>query len=144
MMLKYASFMEYISSFLLQYRDHIQRFGRYISVWSLMLGVNLLLVWLLVYFFHLEHLTAISIAFVLESISTFSLQREWTFRSTVGVKKWYMRFVVVWFYSLLLILGVTYVLMHFLSFQYLWARTVSTMVAGLFGYFLDLKITFRV
>lgn len=124
--------------------EHIIRFVRYITVGAIMLILNLLLVWGFVQFWDMHYLVASSFAFLLESVAAFYANRRWTFQTTTGFRSGYMRFMTIAFYSFLLVLLVTYGLVHFLAFHYVWARTVSTVVTGFIGYFLDMKITFRV
>lgn len=127
-----------------QRHEHIVQFIRYLTIGSIMLVVNILLVWAFVQFWHMHYLVACSIAFVLESVLAFFANRRWTFRSSTEFKRGYMRFLTIAFYSFLIVLMVTYGLVHYLAFHYIWARTASTIVTGFIGYFLDLKITFRV
>lgn len=127
-----------------QKNEHIVQFIRYILVGSIMLIVNLLLVWYFVQFWDMHYLVASSIAFVFESIAAFFANRRWTFQSTTEFRHGYMKFLTIAFYSFIVVLFITYGLVHFLAFQYLWARSASTVVAGFIGYFLDMKITFRV
>jgi len=48
------------------------------------------------------------------------------------------------FYSTLLILLITYGLTQYFALQYVWARTSSTVIMGVIGYILDMRIAFRV
>lgn len=140
---KFLSMTQYLLRFA-QRNERIIQFLRYISVGAIMLILNLLLVWYFVRFWGMHYLLASSIAFVLESVAAFFANRRWTFQTTTEFRHGYMRFLTIAFYSFIVVLFITYGLVHFLAFQYVWARTASTVVAGFIGYFLDMKITFRV
>ena len=127
-----------------QRHEHIIQFVRYILVGSIMLLLNLIMVWYFVQFWHIHYLVGCSIAFVLESVVAFFANRRWTFQSDTQFKHGYMKFLTIAFYSFLIVLFITYGLVHYLAFHYVWARTVSTVVMGFIGFFLDMKITFRV
>lgn len=129
---------------LAQKNEHIIQFIRYIVVGAIMLILNLLLVWYFVRFWDMHYLIASSLAFVFESIAAFFANRKWTFHSSTHFRHGFMRFLTIAFYSFIVVLFITFGLVHFLAFQYVWARTASTVVAGFIGYFLDMKITFRV
>lgn len=124
--------------------EHLAQFARYVAVGTLMLLLNLIMVWGLAQFWHLHYLVACSIAFVLESVLAFFANRRWTFRTSTRFRHGYMKFLTIAFYSFLVILIVTYGLVHYLAFHYIWARTVSTVITGFIGYFFDMRITFRV
>lgn len=125
-------------------RHHIKQFGRYTFAGVLMLLANLLLVWFFTRFFGLHYLFSCAIAFIVESFIWFYVNRKWTFKSQVHFKKGYMRFFIVAMYSLLAILFITYALIHYLAFDYIGARTISSVVAGVIWYIIDLRVTFRV
>lgn len=124
--------------------ERIVQFVRYVTIGAIMLLVNLLLVWIFVQFWHMHYLVASSIAFFIESIAAFFANRRWTFHTSTQFRHGYMRFLTIAFYSFLAVLIITFGLVHYLAFHYVWARTVSTVVTGFIGYFLDMKITFRV
>ncbi len=109
-----------------------------------MLLANLLLVWFFTWFFGFHYLLSCAIAFIAESFIGFYVNREWTFRSSIHFKRGYIRFLIIALYSLIAILFITYGLITYLAFHYVWARTISSIVTGIIGYVLDLKITFRV
>jgi len=92
----------------------------------------------------MHYLFASSFVFILESFLGFFANRAWTFRTTTKFRHGYIKFLTIAFYSFLFVIFVTFGLVHYLAFHYVWARTVSTIFSGLIGYFFDLKITFRV
>ncbi|MEI6712042.1 MAG: hypothetical protein WCK88_08005 [bacterium] len=55
-----------------------------------------------------------------------------------------MRFVIIGFYSTVIMLFITYGLTHCLALHYVWARTASTVIMGICGYFMDMRLAFRV
>ncbi len=122
----------------------IKQFIRYISVGWLMLGINLIIVWFLIEFAQLQYLLACGIAFVLESLAAFFVNKYWTFQSHVSFRSGFKRFFVIGFYTTILILFITYGLTHYLALHYVEARTASTVVMGIIGYFLDMRMSFRV
>ncbi len=123
---------------------HLKQFSRYTFAGVLMLIANLLLVWFFTRFFGLHYLLSCTIAFIAESFIGFYVNRKWTFKSSIHFKKGYFRFLIIALYSLIAILFITYGLITYLAFHYVWARTISSIVTGIIGYVLDLKITFRV
>lgn len=127
-----------------QRNPHIIQFLRYLMVGSIMLLLNLMLVWYFVRFWDMHYLLASSLAFILESFAAFFANRRWTFQTNTAFRQGYMRFLTIAFYSFVVVLFITFGLVHFLALQYVWARTASTLVAGFIGYFLDMRITFRV
>ncbi len=136
-----------MSQYLLHFshrHQHIVQFVRYVSIGGIMLVLNLVLVWIFVQFGDMHYLVASGIAFVIESVAAFFANRKYTFKTNTHFKHGYMRFMTIAFYSFLAVLIITYGLVHFLAFHYVWARTFSTVVTGFIGYFLDMKITFRV
>lgn len=136
-----------MSSYLLHFsrkHERIVQFARYISVGGIMLVLNLFLVWIFVAFLDMHYLIASGFAFIVESVAAFFANRKYTFKTDTHFKHGYMKFLTIAFYSFLAVLIITYGLVHFLAFHYVWARTFSTVVTGFIGYFLDLKITFRV
>ena len=136
-----------MSQYLLHFsrkHEHIVQFVRYISVGGIMLILNLVLVWLFVRYFGMHYLVASSFAFMIESVAAFFANRQWTFKTDTHFRTGYIRFLTIAFYSFLAVLFITYGLVHFFAFHYVWGRTVSTLITGFIGYFLDLKITFRV
>lgn len=136
-----------MSQFLLHFshqHERLVQFIRYITIGGIMLVLNLLLVWVFVQFSHMHYLVASGIAFVIESVAAFFANRKYTFKTNTHFKHGYVRFMTIAFYSFLAVLIITYGLVHFLAFHYVWARTFSTVVTGFIGYFLDMKITFRV
>lgn len=126
------------------HKHHIYQFSRYSFAGFLMLVANLILVWFFTRFFWIHYLISCAIAFIAESFIWFYVNRHWTFRSSVHFKKGYLRFLIIALYSLLGILFITYALIHYLAFHYVWARTISSVITGIVGYVADLKITFRV
>ena len=125
-------------------RRHIQQFLRYISVGGLVLGVNLLIVWFLIQFFQTQYLLACGIAFMVESLIAFFINKYWTFDSKISFRSGFRRFFIIGFYTTILILFITYGFTHFLSMHYVSARTSSTVIMGVIGYILDMRIAFRV
>jgi putative flippase GtrA len=123
---------------------HIRQFSRYTLAGILMLIANLLLVWFFTRFFGFHYLFSCAVAFIVESFIGFSVNKRWTFKSQIHFKKGYFRFLIIALYSLIAILFITYGLITYLAFHYIWARTISSVVTGIIGYVLDLKITFRV
>lgn len=123
---------------------HIRQFSRYTFAGLLMLIANLLLVWFFTRFFWLHYLLSCAIAFIAESFIGFYVNREWTFKSSIHFKRGYIRFLIIALYSLIAILFITYGLITFLALKYVWARTISSIVTGIIGYVLDLKITFKI
>lgn len=109
-----------------------------------MLAINLLIVWLLITFFGTQYLIACAIAFALESLVAFFVNKYWTFGSEVSFKVGFRRFIVIGFYTTLVILFITYGFTHYLSMHYVPARTTSTVIMGIIGYFLDMRLAFRV
>ncbi len=126
------------------HQEHIIQFIRYVAIGGIMLIVNLMLVWAFVQLWNMHYLLASSIAFLLESVLAFFANRKWTFRTSIGFRHGYVKFLTIAFYSFFVVLLVTFGLVHFLAFHYVWARTVSTVITGFLGYFLDMKFTFRV
>jgi len=55
----------------------------------------------------------------------------------------YPRFVTIAFYSTIIVLLITYGLTDYFALEYVWARTISTMIMGTCGYFLDMRVAFR-
>ena len=125
-------------------RHHIQQFIRYFTVWIIMLGISLFIVWIFTGIFGLHYLTSCTIAFVLESIAAFFINKHWTFWSDMSFRKGYPRFVTIAFYSTVLVLLITYALTDYFALEYVWARTISTMIMGTCGYFLDMRVAFRI
>ncbi len=123
---------------------HVRQFGRYTFAGGLMLLANLILVWFFTRFLGMHYLLSCSVAFIIESFIGFFVNRKWTFRSSIHFKKGYFRFFIIAIYTLIVILFTTYALIHYLAFHYVWARTISSVITGIMGYILDLKITFRV
>jgi putative flippase GtrA len=109
-----------------------------------MLAINLLIVWFLIRFFSTQYLIACAIAFALESFIAFYINRYWTFHSEISFSVGFRRCVVIGFYSTLAILCITYGFTHYLSMHYVSARTASTVIMGIIGYFLDMRFAFRV
>ena len=126
------------------HKHHIHQFSRYTFAGFLMLAANLILVWFFTRFFGVHYLFSCAIAFIAESFIGFYVNKRWTFRSSVHFKKGYLRFLIIALYSLIAILFISYALIHYLAFHYVWARTVSSIITGIVGYVADLKITFRV
>lgn len=123
---------------------HVRQFCRYSFAGFLMLAANLILVWFFTRFFGVHYLLSCAIAFFAETFIGFYVNRKWTFRSAIHFKKGYMRFFIIAIYTLIAILFITYALIHYLAFHYVWARTISSVITGVMGYVLDLKVTFRV
>ena len=143
MYMKYFSF-DFFHTHRRRLRRHIRQFLRYISVGGLMLGVNLLIVWLLVQFFWTHYLLACGIAFVVESLVAFFVNKSWTFGSQISFKKGFKRFFIIGFYTTILVLFITYGFTHYLAMHYVSARTTSTVIMGVIGYFMDMRLAFRV
>jgi putative flippase GtrA len=74
----------------------------------------------------------------------FIVNKTWTFKTDTKFLQGYIKFLTIAFYSFLFVLFITFGLVHYLAFHYVWARTVSAVLIGFIGYFLDMKITFRV
>lgn len=123
---------------------HVMQFFKYIIVWGIMLIFNLMLVWIFMKFLDFSFITSSSIAFVLESIVAFFVNRSWTFKSDIHFLKGYFRFFTIALYSFIFVMISTYCMIHLLDIQYLSSRTISTFVAWFLGYLLDLRISFRV
>lgn len=141
--MKYLSY-DFFHTHRRRFRHHINQFLRYMSVGGLMLAINLLIVWFLITFFGTQYLIACAIAFALESLVAFFINRYWTFGSKVSFKVGFRRFIVIGFYTTLIILFITYGFTHYLSMHYVSARTASTAIMGVIGYFLDMRLAFRV
>jgi|GEM_PF-1070904 len=127
-----------------RFHRQIKQFLKYIIVGGLMLGVNLALVWFFIEIGNMSYLLACGLAFIVESLAAFSINKYWTFRSPISFRVGFKRFFVIGFYTTLLILFVTYGLTHYLAMHYVEARTASTVVMGMIGYFLDMRMSFRV
>lgn len=123
---------------------HIMRFSRYLAVGGVMFFINILLIWMFVEGGHMNYLIAASLAFIPETLAGFYINRHWTFKTNTWFRTGFFRFLTIGLYSFLFVLVLTYGFIHFFAFHYVWARMVSTMISGFIGYFLDLKITFRV
>jgi len=124
-------------------QHHIRQFIRYISVWGIMLGISLCIVWIFTGIFGFHYLTSCTIAFILESIAAFFINKYWTFGSDMSFWHGYPRFVTIAFYSTIIVLLITYGLTDYFALEYVWARTISTMIMGTCGYFLDMRVAFR-
>lgn len=97
--------------FLLHFSDrheHIVQFVRYVTIGSIMLVVNLLLVWAFVQFWGMHYLLASSIAFIIESVAAFFANRKYTFKTTTHFKHGYVRFMTIAFYSFIAVLVITF------------------------------------
>lgn len=125
-------------------RRNLHQFFRYMSVGWLMLGINLLIVWVLLQFFWVQYILACGIAFLLESLAAFFINKYWTFDSKISFKVWFRRFMMIGFYTTIIILFITYWFTHYLSMHYVEARTASTVIMWVIGYFLDMRLAFRV
>ncbi|MFA6080390.1 MAG: GtrA family protein [Candidatus Gracilibacteria bacterium] len=122
---------------------HIHQFIRYLTVGGIMLSISLFIVGVFTGIFGLHYLTSCGIAFILESIAAFYINRYWTFGSDVSFRHGYPRFVTIAFYSTVIVLLITYGLTDYFALEYVWARTISTMIMGVCGYFLDMRVAFR-
>jgi len=91
-----------------RFRRHMNQFLRYISVGGLILGINLLIVWILIRFLGMQYLLACGIAFTIESLVAFFINKYWTFSSEVSFRSGFKRFFLIGFYSTIVILFVTY------------------------------------
>lgn len=122
----------------------IKQFIKYVSVGGFMLIINLAIVWCLIEIYHMQYLLACSIAFTVESLAAFFINKYWTFRSHISFRSGFKRFFLIGFYTTLVILFITYGLTHYLAFHYAEARTTSTVIMGIIGYFIDMRLSFRV
>jgi putative flippase GtrA len=127
-----------------RYRRHGLQFLRYMLVGGVMLFVNLMLVWMCITFFGWHYLVATSVAFFAESLVAFFANRRWTFQTNTPFHPGYVKFITLGFYSFIVMLFCTYGFVHFLAFHYVWARTIATVIGGMIGYVLDLRVTFRI
>lgn len=141
--MKYLSY-DFLHIHRRRFRHQIQQFLKYISVGGIILAVNLALVWFCIEIWNMGYIPACSVAFIVESLAAFFINKYWTFRSPISFRSGFKRFFVIGFYTTLLILFATYGLTHYLSFHYVEARTASTVIMGVIGYFLDMRLAFRV
>jgi len=123
----------------------IQRFFKHTVVDAFVLALNLLFVWVLVES-GLYYLWAVAIAFFLASILSYVGNRTWTFDGVVSTSPLggYMRAFVVAIAVLCFIEIMMWLAVEYLGLNYLVARALIAIIAGLCGYVLDAAFSFGV
>lgn len=117
--------------------------GLYYFVSAIAFIINLSIYGSLIYYGHVYYLYAATIGFVIQNILDYISERIWVFNKTrVRPMRGYVRSLGVALTVLLIILALTYVGVHMLLLNYLWARILAGVIAGIANFILDKKITF--
>jgi len=108
------------------------------------IALNLMLLWLLVEWFHVRELPAAALAFVVANSFQYAFGRAWIFRGTErGVTSGYFYFFVNAGIGLFITLTLYAAFLEFTSIHYLVARIIVSVFAGLTVFLLNAILNFR-
>ena len=123
----------------------LRRFFRYFSVGGSTFAFDLLLLFLLIDVAHVQYLVATGVSFLIALTTNYVFSRKFVFRGTLrSVHSGYGIFLLIAFSGLAIVEFTMYQLVGQYQWNYLVARIVVGAFAGLWNYFLNLYVNFRV
>lgn len=121
------------------------RFLRYSVIGITTFAFDLLLLFLLIDFFHMHYLLATALAFIVAISINFLMSRYTVFHKTERhIAHSYLFFVFFATVSLILITGFMHFLVSVLGLHYAPSRIVIAGCVGVLNYIMNLKVTFDV
>jgi putative flippase GtrA len=119
-------------------------FGRNTVASFFAFGIDIALLWTLVEFAGLTYLPAAAFAFLFAMSIHYILSRIWVFKqSQRGLATGYLYFLINAGIGLVVTLGVFWALINILDVQYLIARVIASIIAGLLVFFLNAVFNFK-
>ncbi len=110
----------------------------------LVFGVGLIVLWLLVQRFAVDKVVAAAISFIVANSLHYVLGRVWIYRGTErAVGKGYVYFLVTGVLGLAITTGLFAALLQWTAINYLIARVLVSIVAGLVMFVLNATLNFR-
>jgi putative flippase GtrA len=121
---------------------HLQRIAVYAGVNTLCLPCNIGLAWILTTH-GLHYILATIAGFMLHVLLAFSLNRTFTFRSSVSARNGLAKSAIVAITGVFVAVAVTALCVEVVGLSFLASRILAMFVAGLWDYVLDSQFTFR-
>lgn len=107
--------------------------------------IDIAIVWFLTEIFHFHYLVSIIIGFATITILNYTIGRTIIFKGTrQNLFKGYAIAFSVAISTLIVILGFTWLLVNWVKLHYLVARIIAAIIAGIWNFFLDSKLTFKI
>jgi putative flippase GtrA len=124
---------------------YITRLLRYSSIGGIVVLLDLLVLFILVEFFHIFYLMAAALSFIVAHSSNYFVQREWGFKDTKeGVKRGYFYFIFFGIIGIFSTLGLLAFMVEYVGLHYLFARWLVALIVGTLMFFFHYRITFRI
>ncbi|MBU0466862.1 MAG: GtrA family protein [Nanoarchaeota archaeon] len=128
----------------MQFPNIIKRFAKYTIFSSGAFWFDLLLIFLLVEFIHLQYLVAATGGFVIAHSLNFALNRKWNFHETKeGVGKSYTSFIIFGFLCLAFIIVSLGFVVEVFHVNYLIARILIACFVGFVNFSFNYFVSFR-
>ncbi len=118
---------------------------RYVISGGVAAGVGLLSIFVLVEVFHLWYIAATTISFVLTLITSFTLQRFWTFDDAANnaLTAQFGGYLAVSFVNIFVNAGLMYLFVDILALHYLLAQTLVMLIISVYGFSLYRYLVFK-
>jgi putative flippase GtrA len=122
-----------------------ERFLKYVLTSSSTFAFDLGLLFLLVDVFGLGQVWSAGLAFVVAVSINYFLSRRFVFKGTLrSLKGGYAGFIMIALIGLLIVTGGMFLFLEYTDVHYLVARIAIAGVAGLWNYFMNLYVNFKV
>jgi len=123
----------------------MKRFVSYASVGVSTFLFDLFLLFVLIDFFHVQHILATGMAFLIAVSFNFLISRKVVFKGTERPPgKSYVAFILIAGMGLVFVTGLMYVAVDILGIYYLLSRILIAGVVGMWNYLLNLYVNFKV
>ncbi len=129
------------------YMEHkaIVRFVKYSSVGVATFLFDLVLLYLLTDFLHVQYVISAGIAFTIAVSINYLLSRRFVFHGTLrSVHAGYAIFLLIAGTGLVVVMGMMYVLVDIAGINYLISRVLIAGIVGVWNYLMNLYVNFRV
>lgn len=106
--------------------------------------IDITIVWLLTQFLHFHYLLSVTIGLTVAVMLNYIIGRKFIFVGTKRkFKQGYVISLIIAFFVFLLILALTYSFVNFLGLNYLAARFIAGIIAGILSYAADSYFTYK-
>lgn len=122
-----------------------KRFIKYAGVGVSTFLFDLLLLFILIDFFHVHHVVAAGLAFLIAVSCNFLISRRLVFKGTErAAGKSYAAFILIAGCGLVFVSGLMYVAVDIIGLHYLVSRILIAGVVGMWNYLMNLYLNFKV
>ncbi|NMC51863.1 GtrA family protein [Candidatus Kuenenbacteria bacterium] len=122
--------------------SRIRRLLFYYTVSLATFAGNVFGAWLLMEYFQVQQIPAITAGFILQTVTAFFVNRRWTFEKQTKISRGLTTTLAIQVVALLIAILGTEGGMNILGLNFISSRIISGLIAGLWGYTMDSYLTF--